>query len=227
MNARNSTSIFIHIVTIALASACDGVHPDDLENTDSGTSSDMLEGTSTPTEGADTGAETSPPDDESSGGSGEGGGAPVVCNPEDSYEPNNNENEAKMLPNITDADGPGEHVESILAGELDVDWFAYMGTDVALAYVDPSSGIDADMEVRLCLFAECLNGPTKPFTCLDSVYDESPELTLPGCCNVGGSTFVSIDLYCDAGGDESAYIFMRVDQGNANICVPYEITYHF
>lgn len=227
MNLRNSANSLTSILIAALASACYTADPDDLENTDSGSSSDMHEGTSSPTEGTDTGAEDSPSDDESSGGSSEDGGVAVVCNPADNYEPNDNENDAKKLPNITDADGPGEHVESILAGELDVDWFAYMGTDVAIAYVDPTSAIDADMEVRLCLFVECVNGPTMPVSCLDSVYEESPELTLPGCCNFGGSTLVAIDLYCDAGGDESAYIFMRVDQGNSDICIPYEITYHF
>lgn len=225
MTTRHSTGIFIPL--IILATACTPVFPDPSEGTSAGSSGDMHDNSSDPTEGSGGAAETSTPDDETSGGSGEAGDPPVVCNPADDFEPNDFEDEAKPVPNITDEDSAGEHLESILAGERDVDWFAYMGSDTALAYVDPASGIDADMEVRLCLFAECVNGPTKPFTCLDSIYDESPELTLPGCCNTGGSTAVSIDLYCDAGGDESAYIFMRVDQGTADICVPYEITYHF
>lgn len=172
--------------------------------------------TGDPTDGSASGDESS---DE--------GAPPIVCNPEDDIEPNNGENEAEKLPNITDDDADGSRIESILAGEGDVDWFAYMGSDVAFAYVDPASGIDADMELRLCLFVECTNGNTKPFTCTDSIYDESPDNTFPGCCNTGGSAFVSIDLYCDAGDDDSAYVFMRVDQGHADVCVPYEITYHF
>lgn len=227
MSTRHSTGIFTQIAFLAVINACTVVLPDDLKDMDESSSGDVPGGTGSPTEGDGTGAETSAPDEETSGGSGEGGEAPVVCNPADNYEPNDIEDESKTLPNITDEDEAGGTFKSILAGEADIDWFAYMGTDVAFAYVDPFSGIDAHMELRLCLFVECVNGPTQPFNCLDSVYEESPDLVLPGCCNFGGSTFVSIDLFCNAGDDDSAYVFMRVDQGNADMCVPYEITYHF
>ncbi|MEZ4384107.1 MAG: hypothetical protein R3A79_22430 [Nannocystaceae bacterium] len=150
----------------------------------------------------------------------------LMCNPTDVDEPNNSENTATVLPNITDSDGDGDVVESILAGADDEDWFAYRGTDVAFAYVDPTGDLMADMQLRLCIFVECANGPTKPVTCQGSIDAESPDYR-QGCCNTGAAPFVSIDLYCDANDDDSAFVFMRVDQGYENICTPYTIEYHF
>lgn len=226
---RTTARNFLPLITLllGLAGACaDVVDPTESESSATSPASGNPENTSdTPTDDSSDGVGTSAQEDGTSAE--ETGDTPVVCNPEDALEPNNIEDDAHKLPNITDEDAAGASVTSILAGSGDVDWFAYMGSDVAFAVVDPAGLLDADMELRLCLFVECTNGPTMPFTCLDSVYDESPELTLPGCCNTGGSTYVSIDLYCDAAGDESAYIFMRVDHGRDDICVPYEITYHF
>ena len=85
----------------------------------------------------------------------------------------------------------------------------------------------ADMELRLCIFVECENGPTKPVTCQGSIDAESPDYYYPGCCNSGTAPFVSVDLYCDAHDDGSAFVFMRVDRGYADICTPYTIEYHF
>lgn len=158
-----------------------------------------------------------------------GGPEPEVpaCNPEDDLEPNNIEDMAFVLDNITDNDGSGSLVESILAGDQDVDWFAYMGQDVAFAYVDPAGMLEASMDLRLCLYVECPSGLTPTPTCIDSSYDESPE-GRAGCCKTGEGAFVSIDLTCpDGGGDDSAYVFMRVDRGHGDTCVPYDLEYHF
>lgn len=150
------------------------------------------------------------------------------CNPADDLEPNNTESQAHVLNNVTDQDTDGSLVASILAGDQDVDWFAYMGSDVAFAYVDPTGFIDADDDVRLCLYVECMIGYTPPPDCINSVYDESPEEGLVGCCDVGGDAFVSIDLTCVAGeGDDSAWVFMKVDRGTPDVCVHYDLEYHF
>ncbi|MDC0668621.1 hypothetical protein [Nannocystis radixulma] len=192
-----------------------------------GTSSGAPPGTST--DDATTGAaddSTSSTSDDPTGSTGLPADRPV-CNPVDDLEPNEIEDEAYVLNNITDDDSSGDFVESILAGDVDVDWFAYMGQDVAFAVVDPTSSLAADQEIRLCVFVECADGNTVPFTCVDSIYDESPD-GRPGCCDTGVSALVSIDLYCgNDGGDESAYIFMRVDRGHPDECVPYDIDYHF
>lgn len=160
-----------------------------------------------------------------------GGDAPSpdipVCNPQDDLEPNDGEDVAYMLNNIDDMDGSGSLVDSILAGAEDVDWLAYMGKDVALAFVDPAGMLETDMELRLCLFVECLIGFTAMPTCTDSIYEESPEGRV-GCCNTGQDAFVSIDLTCTQGdGDDSALVLMRVDRGSTDVCVPYDLEYHF
>lgn len=150
---------------------------------------------------------------------------PIVCNPADIDEPNDLEELATVLPYITDDDADGGLVESILAGDRDTDWFAYLGTDVAFAIVDPAGDLAADMRLRLCLYAECAEGPTKVAQCMNSSYDETPELRR-GCCNTGEHALVGIDVTC-SNDDDSAYIFMRVDRGHADLCVPYELDYHY
>lgn len=163
-----------------------------------------------------------PPEGASEGTSGED---PLACNPVDEDEPNDIEDEAIVLASITDDDASGDIVESILGGAQDVDWFAYMGQDVAFAYVDPTAELDA--ELRLCIFVECETGTTPVPTCTGSIYDESP-LGFRGCCNTGPDAFVAIDLACpSAGGDDSAFVFMRVDHGIEGECVPYAVEYHY
>jgi hypothetical protein len=192
--------------------------PPDEEPDGTGSSSD-----SNPTEGPDPdGTSSSDPDPT-------GGAEPdvPVCNPADDLEPNNSEDSAHFLDNITDEDGSGSLVESILAGDQDVDWYAYMGKDVAFAYVDPTGALATDMSLRLCLFVECAIGATPAPDCINSVYDESPS-GFRGCCNTGENAFVSIDLTCGGGGgDDSAFVLMRVDHGVADECVPYDLEYHF
>lgn len=191
-----------------------------------GTSSGGSDGTTGSSDGTSTGGSTDDPTTDGTEETGSTGDEPVVCNPVDDLEPNELEEEAILLPNITDEDASGDLVESILAGEQDVDWFAYMGKDVILAVVDPAGTLASPMNLRLCVFVECVTGSVEPLDCLDGIYDESPD-GLPGCCNSGESAFVSVDLYCSGSDDESAYVFMRVDQGHSDQCVPYQLEYHF
>lgn len=184
----------------------------------SGASSDATGSTSTTT----TGSTSS--DSGTSAGS-DTSEAPV-CNPKDVEEPNNSEQTATQLPNITDEDGAGDWIESILAGDKDEDWFMYKGTDVAFAYVDPTGELYAEMKIRLCVFVECVAGETLPFECSNSIDAVSPEGRM-GCCSTSEDAFVSIDLYCDNDGDDNAYVYMRVDRGYADECVPYDIFYHY
>jgi hypothetical protein len=210
----------ITIATLLCSSACSD------DNDPLSTLSAPIDTSSGAPPGTSTDDATSSTSDDPTGGTGLPADRPV-CNPADDLEPNEVEDEAYVLNNITDEDSSEDFVESILAGDVDVDWFAYMGQDVALAYVDPTGNLAADQEIRLCIFVECADGNTMPFTCEDSSYDESPD-GRPGCCDTGVSAVVSIDLECvNDSGDESAYIFMRVDRGHPDECVPYDIDYHF
>ncbi|MCB9569507.1 MAG: hypothetical protein H6710_20215 [Myxococcales bacterium] len=150
-----------------------------------------------------------------------------MCNPPDEMEPNNSEDDAFQLDNITDEDGAGQSFDSILAGDQDVDWFWYRGTDVAFAYVDPTAMADAEMNLRLCVFVSCRVGATPPVDCNNSIDALSPE-GLVGCCQTGKEPYVMIDLTCDeGGGDDSADVYMRVDRGQPDRCVHYTLDYHF
>lgn len=184
-------------------------------------------GTSGTTGSSSTTVGTSTTGGMSSSSSSSGGDSAPVCNPDDSIEPNNTEKTAYQLPNITDEDGAGGLLESILAGDQDKDWYWYKGTDVAFAYVDPTASLATEMSLRLCIFVRCRVGQTPPVECNNSIDATSPDGGLPGCCNTGKEPYVMIDLTCAGDGDDSADVYMRVDQGYPEKCVPYDLEYHF
>ena len=54
-----------------------------------------------------------------------------------------------------------------------------------------------------------------------AVMDQSPG-GRPGCCNAGS---VSFAVNCTQSGDESARIFVRLDQAPPDLCVDYAVVY--
>lgn len=153
----------------------------------------------------------------------------AVCNPPDLLEPHDSERDALVLMSITDDDNEEGLVKSILGGAGDVDWFTFTGSDFFGAYVLPTGDLEADMSLRLCIYVECMGTSTDAFTCHGSVDDVSPELRR-GCCVTGPDAAVAIDLYCGGDGplgSEDAQVYLRVDQGYTDLCVHYDLAYHY
>jgi len=205
--------------------ACEGERDPDVGSSTStspitGTTEDSTTsggGSTLSTSGSST-SQVEPTTSSSSGGS-------LECNPPDELEFNDDEEGASVLPPITDDDSDGSSVDSILSGDLDQDWFVYKGVDVAFAYVDPSGILTSDKELRLCLFVDCLADQTPKPNCFNTSSNTSPEGRL-GCCAQGMGAVVSIDLECP-GGDDDAIVYMRIDQGYEDACVPYSLKYHY
>lgn len=109
-------------------------------------------------------------------------------------------------------------------GPGEVDYLKYDGKDeLGLCQVNATAKT-ADSGFRLCLFVSCDAG-TKLNGCTQGTVDQSPT-GIPGCCVTAPGT---VEANHDCGGtvtdNDSAHVFLRVDQATA--CTPYAIDYHF
>jgi hypothetical protein len=152
------------------------------------------------------------------GGSGGAGGA--ACIDTGAGEPNDTEASAVYLGMITDEDRMGGAITGVLMNAADVDWYTYNGTDVSAGLVDPERVFDGNT-MRVCKFAECIDGGPTDIICHDATSATSPS-GRPGCCAT--QTFW-MEVDCSTS-DDDARIYIRVDQPT-NDCTSYSITYHY
>ena len=202
-----------------------------------GTSTSTSTSTTTTTEGSTTddssdcppGTDTCPCDDGECQGSlvcfDDVCGEPKDCGV-DLYEDNNTEAEAADLGNIGSSDSKeGTELTAVLAGADDVDWFFYTGNDEVLSFVNPGKELTTVGGLRMCKYAECLNGLFETdVTCPDGTSQATSEDGgRPGCC---GDDSFEIDLNCEGVMGDDAEIYIRVDQAQQD-CVQYTIDYHY
>jgi hypothetical protein len=144
------------------------------------------------------------------------------------HEPNNTEAQAHWLPGITDHDSDGSSIMGKLDGSSDVDWFAYEGTDVWNAIVNPWASLNVNA-LELCIHAECLNGlENTDVSCPQGTTQQPSPAGRPGCCGTNTGSGFELNLSC-AGwfGDDSAHIYMRVSGAQAGVCQNFTLSYHF
>lgn len=136
-------------------------------------------------------------------------------------EPNETQETAHYLGKISDADSAGGFVCGALNGPGDVDWYRFVGDDAFLNVVDPKREIDAKGVGRICAYAQCLNGNTS-VTCFTETPDTAPG-GQKGCCDP-----VQVKPYVECAGlDDSAEMWIRIDNPGAEMCLEYDFDYHF
>ncbi len=144
----------------------------------------------------------------------------------DGYEPNESEDAAVDLGTLGDGDDPGS-IAATLDHEDDVDWFRYSGEDNfgLPPGVAPGRELSANGGLRMCKFFECSDGiAVVEFECpAESELAQSPA-GRPGCCGMG--TIQLDDFNCTGGTDDSAQVFIRLDNADAQ-CVDYTVGYEF
>ncbi|HEY1957475.1 MAG TPA: hypothetical protein VGH28_17775 [Polyangiaceae bacterium] len=150
-------------------------------------------------------------------------GAPRLTCKSDVDEPNESEILSTPLGTIDDCDGSGSDVAAVSSGTGDVDWMVFHGQDTFGCSVDPTLQIDAP-GLRLCAFALCEKGTTTIQDCGSGTAATSPAGT-HGCCTTSTMS-MTLQIAC-SGSDDSAGIYIRVDQPDTNQCVPYDVTYHY
>jgi len=156
------------------------------------------------------------------GGVGEGGAGGATCDDPEPLEPNESEEAAIYLGMITDEDPMGGSFSGVLAGLNDVDWYTYSGVDVFPAEVDPSRLVSSSSPVRICKFAECIDGNATDITCEDNAAPATSPGGRPGCCSMQP---FSMSVTCSTSDDDTT-VFIRVDQPTA-ACASYTISYHY
>ena len=150
------------------------------------------------------------------------GPPPLTCTGETS-EPNDSEVLSTPRPDIEDCDSDASSFSGVSSGTGDVDWVRFRGKDKTLCVVDPTVKIDAP-NLRLCAFVMCTDGATTIKECSHGTPAISPAKT-KGCC-ANGNGAMTFDIDC-TGTSEDADVFVRVDQPNGNMCVPYKVDYRF
>jgi hypothetical protein len=151
-------------------------------------------------------------------------GEPVEC-VDSGEEPNEEEMDAIDLGDIGCMDDP-ESFMGVLSGDADVDWYQYHGVwGFNCGDVDPSPlhTLTASDNVRMCVFAEC-DMSMATFECQNGAEAAMSPEGLPGCCDSGDVTFL---LNCAMNANESAQMFVRLDQGPADGCVDYSVEYSY
>ena len=146
----------------------------------------------------------------------------AACEDESGSEANETQATATGLGTINDADASGSFVCAVLDGSADVDWYTFNGEDAFFNFVDPTREVIADLNHRICVYITCDNGPPSIDCGGDETEDTAP-MGQPGCCGHGN---ISPALNC-AGTDDSATIWIRVENVDGLACVPYELRYHF
>lgn len=138
-------------------------------------------------------------------------------------EPHETQATAHSLGEITDADASGSFACGTVVGGGDVDWYTFSGVDAFLNMVDPSRTLVTENDAgRLCVYLQCDNGQTTVSCGANDTADTAP-LGQKGCCGYGT---VSPGLNC-AGLDDSAKVWIKVDNPDMLACVPYRLDYHF
>lgn len=144
----------------------------------------------------------------------------------DGYEPNDDEASAVDLGELGDGDDPGS-----FAGELDhasdEDWYTYQGLDnVGLPPgVAPARTLMTDGGLRLCKFLQCTDDAAEAVvSCPDGSEATDSPSGRHGCC--ANDSIAMPDFDCTGTLDDSARVWIRVDQGQAQ-CVEYTVSYEF
>lgn len=147
-----------------------------------------------------------------------------TCGP-DAYEPNASEPAAANLGSLDDCAASSFSVPAVLADGADTDFFHFQGDDVfgSGCAVNPSVAVSSSADARVCVFVECNEGDTE-LTCPAGTTDAVSPNGRPGCCATGDVP--EIDLSCTGFGDDSADVFVRVDQA-AEVCTHYGLVIRF
>jgi hypothetical protein len=156
------------------------------------------------------------------GGGDDGDGGSLVCSG-DMYEPNDTEVTAYPLGSIDECDTSGSTLTAVSSGTGDVDWYEYSGTSTLTCTADPTATIDA-AGLEVCIFVICAEGTTTIASCTNGSPSMSAAGT-PGCCTTS-TTSMTAQMACSST-TNAANVYMRVQQPSSNMCVPYDLAYHF
>jgi hypothetical protein len=213
------------LLSVAFLGGCGGGTPEDPNTVpmDSG-----HEVSDVALEADDTGSDTAEPDAEPDADPNEttvrDTGPEILTCTGSQWEPNGSEGSAEWIGDITDCDGTGGSFSGVLGGGADVDWWHYSGTDKFGCSVDPTASTSSG--VRLCMYVACKGGATELKGCTKGAPSKSPSGNVGCCADYAGA--VALDFKCTLlGTDDSADVYLKLDDPSATTCKPYTVAYHF
>lgn len=147
------------------------------------------------------------------------------CNPADPHESNDAEDESDELPEFADQCDMDSSTSGVLSGDADIDWLSYRGgTNDLICSNDPTVEVVASGSVRFCQFVDCIEGEPTTGQCPNgTTADTSDDGGRPGCCGEGENVAFTMSVGCSS----DAEVFMRIDEGEADVCTTYSVSYHF
>ncbi|MBI4957633.1 MAG: hypothetical protein HY908_36845 [Myxococcales bacterium] len=161
------------------------------------------------------------------------GGVPNNCY-DTGFEPNEGENTAFDLGDLTDCDGTGSSLVGTIDGGNDLDWYFYVGDDTTGCSVDPSRNFGGGAGLRVCAFFECTDtGAALALSCPSDTTAATSPLGRDGCCGAASWSFdpwgFSSDVGCTGTLDDRLQVYIRVDEpgADASTCNDYTLDYHF
>ncbi len=112
--------------------------------------------------------------------------------------------------------------EGVLAGADDDDWISLYSSDTRAGGCDHRLTIDAP-GLTTCIYGACaIVGSTPATSCIAGTPAVSPD-GVPGCCSsVGPAT---LQIVCEAGHTQATNYYFHVSGAEADMCVPYRVTY--
>lgn len=142
-----------------------------------------------------------------------------VCN-ESEGEPNDDEDSAVQLAEAFCGADPMATAGGLDGGESD--WFTYHAQDVPACFERPSVIVTADVDLAVCIFAECDMGGTT-VTCSDGADASDSPGGRRGCCDQ--NTVGIGDMNCGLNG-LNATVFVRVTSVEP-ACVVYGLAWEY
>lgn len=140
-------------------------------------------------------------------------------------EPNDDPFEPFALMDLEDDDDPVLY-ESQLSGDADVDWFRYGCNDPLLGSSEPNLDVAVPEGTRACFFLDCVQGGNPFFDCPEGTEAENAPIdNLPGCCATGAFTAEVASFMCPDSSEDALEVYVRIEDGPADTCSEYSVTY--
>jgi hypothetical protein len=163
------------------------------------------------------------------------GGTCIYCAPLDAAcddpgpatSANDTEATAYDSGSVGNDDGEGKEVCGAFKSDGAVEWYHYEGDTETVLFGspyenDPAGAVVSDVDVTLCIYMTCTEGPTADFVCPSGTTVATSPAGHDGCCLTGKNPGMDIRHVC-----ANAGVWMSVTATDATTCDGYDFSFHY